>query len=767
MRAYLAIIRDSFHEAIASRVLWILFAGITLLLVVLFPISVSSEPASRIQRSEMRNGAELIKDLQKIMLKENDTSAQGYVVSKLSEKIQHRISKIDEIEGVRSYYELIHDLRLEWNDLLKETSFYQEKYWKTSSLSDEAKKLIKIKKEDRSDTQTARLNRILMEETFPKNLKTVQKDAIYVAYFGYKVGETLPFPPSYVEKLLNRIIRILMLYLSGILGVSIGIMVTSPIIPNMFEPGSIDLLLSKPVSRSILFLSRFAGACSFMLLITSYLILGIWLIAGLRFDLWNSNLILCIPVFIFLFMIYYSVSALAGVIWRNPIVSVVLTLAFWCVCFTLGTAKFLFEEFLLPTAVTSVISVDQETLISVNRKKEAFEWKDSENKWEKVFHEPNSWANSFSLLSPVYDPENQRLITVRIPRSRYQLLGGFGNVMIGKKKNDWNLTQGVDTPANTFYFFQTPEKKFRIVSLSGVYEFDGDISQEKKSFKILGFNLAPKSGTGGFKKISPEVSWNQPVSVSAHPVNGDLLVYEEGKIHFLSLNESGNYKILKSAGKKNSSNNNQDPEKIISALGNDVGLLAFENGEIKILKTEDLSELKTFKPFQVSDKPHNAIVSPDGKWIVVTSRNRKMWLFDIQKQEPVTASWTRQQDVVSANFTPQETLLVIDLFGHTVEYQPESGELIKYRDPPAEISELLYTALIRPLYTIFPSPGELDKLVTHLLVDPMEVSKIHRNDSQDIRHSDFDKIWEPVWSCLAFLVVMLTGTCIYVSRRDF
>ena len=40
MRAYLAVIKDSFREALASRVLWILLVLITLLLLSLAPLGV-------------------------------------------------------------------------------------------------------------------------------------------------------------------------------------------------------------------------------------------------------------------------------------------------------------------------------------------------------------------------------------------------------------------------------------------------------------------------------------------------------------------------------------------------------------------------------------------------------------------------------------------------------------------------------------------------------------------------------------------------------
>ena len=112
--------------------------------------------------------------------------------------------------------------------------------------------------------------------------------------------------------MVNFALAALTTFLAGILGVFIAILVTAPTVPQTFEPGAIDLLLSKPVSRSLLFLTKFFGASTFILLNSIYLIGGMWLIAGLRFDIWSGRLLLCIPVFLFLFVIYYSVSALTG-----------------------------------------------------------------------------------------------------------------------------------------------------------------------------------------------------------------------------------------------------------------------------------------------------------------------------------------------------------------------------------------------------------------------------------------------------------------------
>jgi hypothetical protein len=74
------------------------------------------------------------------------------------------------------------------------------------------------------------------------------------------------------------------------------------------------------------------------------------------------------------------------------------------------------------------------------------------------------------------------------------------------------------------------------------------------------------------------------------------------------------------------------------------------------------------------------------------------------------------------------------------------------------------------LYTVLPKPGELDGVVTHLVVgDPVnlfEQSRMPRDQMNLDRRPPVD-IWRPIWSNLVFLVVMLTITCIYISRRDF
>ena len=55
MRPYLAVLKDSFREALASRVLWIVIILTTLALVVVAPLGIKEETAARLRRNSVRN----------------------------------------------------------------------------------------------------------------------------------------------------------------------------------------------------------------------------------------------------------------------------------------------------------------------------------------------------------------------------------------------------------------------------------------------------------------------------------------------------------------------------------------------------------------------------------------------------------------------------------------------------------------------------------------------------------------------------------------
>src|SRR5687767_8765914 len=73
-----------------------------------------------------------------------------------------------------------------------------------------------------------------------------EKESIAVSYLWMETKENLPFTKTQTDGFIKSIVLpTLMKFLVGIVGIFVAILVTSPVIPQMFEPGSINLLLSK------------------------------------------------------------------------------------------------------------------------------------------------------------------------------------------------------------------------------------------------------------------------------------------------------------------------------------------------------------------------------------------------------------------------------------------------------------------------------------------------------------------------------------------
>jgi ABC-2 type transport system permease protein len=108
-------------------------------------------------------------------------------------------------------------------------------------------------------------------------------------------------------------------------GLFLSIFSVSSFIPNMLEKGSIDLLLSKPVSRSQIILGKFFGGSLMVLVNVAYLVIGIWMLIGLKFGDWGAGLFYSIITITFTFMVLYSLIILVGILTRSSILAMMIT----------------------------------------------------------------------------------------------------------------------------------------------------------------------------------------------------------------------------------------------------------------------------------------------------------------------------------------------------------------------------------------------------------------------------------------------------------
>jgi ABC-type transport system involved in multi-copper enzyme maturation permease subunit len=121
------------------------------------------------------------------------------------------------------------------------------------------------------------------------------------------------------------------------LALLISTIVTAFFIPNMLRKGTVDLLLVKPIHRTTLLIYKYVGGLLFMFLNTALIVVGVWLVLGLRSGLWSHGFLLSVLIITYQFAVYYAISTLCAVWTRSPIVAILVTCFAWFVFWVIGT----------------------------------------------------------------------------------------------------------------------------------------------------------------------------------------------------------------------------------------------------------------------------------------------------------------------------------------------------------------------------------------------------------------------------------------------
>ena len=117
----------------------------------------------------------------------------------------------------------------------------------------------------------------------------------------------------------------------------LGLVSTSSIFPDMISGGSIDVLLSKPISRSRLFLTRYFTGLLFMALQVSVFATLAFLVIGIRGGVWEPWIFISIPLVVLFFSYLFCFCALMGLLTRSTIASLLLTMLFWFFIFGINS----------------------------------------------------------------------------------------------------------------------------------------------------------------------------------------------------------------------------------------------------------------------------------------------------------------------------------------------------------------------------------------------------------------------------------------------
>jgi hypothetical protein len=138
-------------------------------------------------------------------------------------------------------------------------------------------------------------------------------------------------------------IRFLQLLLAGAVADTAGILLaliwTAGFLPAFLDPSAAVVLLAKPVPRWSLLVGKYLGVLVFVFFQATVFVGGTWLALGLRTSVWDPGYLLCIPLLLLHFAIFFSFSLLLAVYTRSTIVCVVGSIAFWLLCWGMNYGR--------------------------------------------------------------------------------------------------------------------------------------------------------------------------------------------------------------------------------------------------------------------------------------------------------------------------------------------------------------------------------------------------------------------------------------------
>jgi hypothetical protein len=475
MKPYLAILKDSFREAAVSRLLWVALALIGILLYLGAMFGYREHVSTTYARGD-------ILDAQAIAYRivNDDSPRLVHVRGQLSEEnlagikeVLVKPSKNDrENRGPGRAFRHMEKITTAFNQLLENDEFYDPAAFSYLPPNGELHDLVS-KKSEITDTDKKRRNRLLLDGIFREHVKFRAAKRVAPTFAGKDMmPESLALTKEQLDPLLKVfIVPFILTWVVGVAGVQFALAMTAPIIPRMYEAGSLHLLLSKPVRRSFVFLTKFVGGCAFIALYDILLLSGVFLILGLRFDIWISGLLWCIPVFIFWFAILYSVSAVVAVIWKNAILSWGAAAVFWIVCVTVGFAHGVFKAFVDQEQISRVVSTE-DSRIGIRENGKMAAWDEVKSNWVDV---GGGGRGNLTWLGPVEDVANERILSATATQSPpFMALPTAFTLYTADATDGWRRHEIDSLPKGTAGLFRHPEGMLIVVTNTGVIRVAAD-----------------------------------------------------------------------------------------------------------------------------------------------------------------------------------------------------------------------------------------------------------------------------------------------------
>jgi ABC-type transport system involved in multi-copper enzyme maturation permease subunit len=117
----------------------------------------------------------------------------------------------------------------------------------------------------------------------------------------------------------------------------LGLISTAGMIPDLIQSGTIEAVLSRPIGRVRLLLTKFVGGLLFMALQVAVFSLLVFGVIAIRGGSMAWEVFLAVPIVVAMFSYLFAICVLLGMVTRSTIAALLLTLLVWCVIFIINT----------------------------------------------------------------------------------------------------------------------------------------------------------------------------------------------------------------------------------------------------------------------------------------------------------------------------------------------------------------------------------------------------------------------------------------------
>jgi ABC-2 family transporter protein len=775
---YIAVIKDSFRSALASRVLWVAIAAIWFVLLALSLSGYRENLTAEFAGFDFHNPKSLKAMLAEgLVVPEKKETPLGRLAAAMPEELQRDLKRVGEGEELNIAFS---DLTEGLNSLLDKRDWYDEGAWSKVPQSAESRQLAQLG-DQASEAQSRRLARLRIEAATPGVFGPRPAISIRPTYAGFDFPVDLPMDKRQFNSLINQFIfPFIISWLLGFVLIFLGIVVTSPIIPGMLQPGSLHLLLSKPISRSGLLISKFLGGCSFMLLCVTQLVIGLYLVAGFRLDIWNVRLLWCIPASVLLFSVFYSVSVLAGLVFRSEVLSIGITCIFGGICMVTGFIGGLFDGFVRDPDKIVALTASGDEILSNTVGGELKYFDQQSNRWMPIFEKQQMRADR--VLRPVViqldNQERPLIATARVKLGGFNPFGtGPTDLLVLDPNDQWSPQPSIRLPAATTSLYKIGNDHIAALNTMDLSIIDTKVVASELASRV-GKKKGPDSrpaesplaklsqmmgrASGPFQSILPSgVSVAQPRQLSFDDEGKQIWIGSGNSLWRLEQDPASSTSPWTVGAKAELAG--QGSTRFQMALGSRLGMVARDEEPATIFDRQTLKTVAQVEK-QESKMVTHVVALTDDRFLTAWS-DGKLMLHEIRGSEVATQTMPINQ-VESIAIHPQDqSVLVAHHIDRVSVLDGKSLEARMSIRPSLSSWRWLDQFVVSPLRFMVPQTGELGNVVASLISGKSAV--LVGDPSSETTPIYRYEFLRPLLSCGGFIVVMMLINLVYFRTRDF